>query len=221
MKKITRSFALALAALGLIAAQSHAINWTEGFKKGTPEIKSITQLAFGPEGILFAADSKAAAIVAIDTMDTNAGNSTPIKIEGINQKLAALLGTSADQIQINDLAVNPVSHKAYLAVSRGRGPSAEPALVRVDGSGQLEVVALDKANFSRAELPAAPIDGLVGQGNRQSNPRMESITDIAFLNDRVLVAGLSNEEFASTLRSIPFPFEKEINPTSVEIFHGS
>src|SRR5688572_5800079 len=126
MKKITRSLALALGVLAVVAAQSHAINWTEGFKKGTPEVKSITQLAFGPQGILFAADSKSAAILTIDTGDTKAAPGGPIKVENINQKLAALLGTSADQIIISDLAVNPISNKAYLAVSRGRGPSAKP-----------------------------------------------------------------------------------------------
>src|SRR4029077_4219966 len=49
----------------------------------------------------------------------------------------------------------------------------------------------------------------------------ESITDIGFLEDRVLVAGMSNEEFASTLRAIPFPFKTTANVTSVEIYHGS
>jgi hypothetical protein len=37
----------------------------------------------------------------------------------------------------------------------------------------------------------------------------------------VLVAGLSNEEFASTLRAIPFPFKTVANGTSVEIYHGA
>jgi hypothetical protein len=82
-------------------------------------------------------------------------------------------------------------------------------------------VALDKVMFARGELPDAPVDGVVGQGNRQSNPRQESITDIAFFQDRVLIAGLSNEEFASTLRAIPFPFQTVANGTSVEIFHGA
>jgi hypothetical protein len=65
------------------------------------------------------------------------------------------------------------------------------------------------------------VEGVVGEGNRQSNPRQESITDIAFFEDRVLVAGLSNEEFASTFRAIPFPFRRIANGTSVEIYHGS
>jgi hypothetical protein len=82
-------------------------------------------------------------------------------------------------------------------------------------------VALEKVKFSRAELPDAPVEGVVGQGQRQSNPRGESITDLAFLEDRVLIAGLSNEEFASTLRAIPFPFKTVANGTSVEIYHGA
>jgi hypothetical protein len=142
-------------------------------------------------------------------------------VQGINQKIAALLGTSADEILIDDLAVNPVSHNVYLAVSRGRGPDAIPVLIRVKTDGQPEVVSLEKVKFSRAELPDAPIDGVVGQPNRQTNPRLESITDIAFLEDRVLIAGLSNEEFASTFRAIPFPFKTVANGTSVEIYHGS
>ena len=50
---------------------------------------------------------------------------------------------------------------------------------------------------------------------------MESITDIAFINGKVIVAGLSNEEFSSTLRSIPFPFKDSIKGTGVKIFHGA
>jgi hypothetical protein len=142
-------------------------------------------------------------------------------VEGINQKIAALLGTAADQILINDLVVNPLSRNVYFAVSRGRGPDAAPVLVRVKASGETEVVSLDKVKFSRGELPDAPVDGVVGQPDRKSNPRQESITDIAFFQDRVLIAGLSNEEFASTLRAIPFPFKTVANGTSVEIYHGA
>jgi hypothetical protein len=122
---------------------------------------------------------------------------------------------------IDDLAVNPLSKKAYLAVSRGRGPEATPVIIRVGADGELEAVSLDKVKYSRAELPDAPIDGVVGEGRRQSNPRQESITDLAFLEDRVLIAGLSNEEFASTLRAIPFPFKTVTGGTSVEIYHGA
>ena len=218
MKIIITSFVLILT----LGTNLVAGNLTADMKEGKAEFKSMGPLAFGPEGILFIADTKAAAIVAIVTSDTKpADASKELKIQGINQKLAALLGSSADQILIDDMAVNPASRNVYLAVSRGRGPDAIPVLVRVKSDAQPEVVKLDKVKFSRAVLPDAPTEGVVGQGNRQSNPRQESITDIAFLEDRVLVAGLSNEEFASTLRAIPFPFKTVANGTSVEIYHGA
>lgn len=220
MKTMVRSLSLG-AALSLAAVSSFAINWSANFKEGSPNFKSIGQLAFGPDGILFAADSKAAAIVAIDTADTKVATAQPMKVEGINQKVAALLGTTAEEIIINDLAVNPISRKAYLSVSRGRGPDAQPALVRVDASGSLDLVKLDKVKFSRAELSDAPMDKLVGDERRQSNPRMESITDVAYLDGKVLVAGLSNEEFASSMRTIPFPFAEVKNGAIVEIYHGA
>lgn len=193
-----------------------------GMKEGRPEFKAISQLAFGPDGILFIADTKAAAITAIATGDTRAADAPrSIRVDAINQKIAALAGTSADQIVIEDLAVNPLSRQAYLAVARGKGPDAVPLLVRVKADGQPEIMNLDRVKFSRVELPNPAADQLVGQGKRQSNRRLEAITDLAYADGRVLVAGLSNEEFASTLRAIAFPFSAVDRGTAVEIYHGA
>lgn len=213
---------LILLASCLSSSLAFSADWLAGMKEAKAEFKSMGPISFGPEGILFVADTKGAAIVALGLTDTSStGDAKAFKIEGIAQKVAALLGTTEDQILINDMAINPSSRAAYLAVSRGRGPEAAPVLIRADATGKLEAVSLDKVKHSRAELPDAPTDGVVGEGRRQSNPRQESITDIAFLEDRLLVAGLSNEEFASTLRAIPFPFQKVANGTSVEIYHGA
>src|SRR5687768_4373542 len=110
-------------------------------KEGAVTLKSAGPIAFGPDGVLLVADTKAAAIVAIDTADLKSDKSAkPLKVEGINTKVAALLGTTADQIIINDIAVNPASRNVYMAVSRGTGPDAAPVLVRVGHNGQPEVV---------------------------------------------------------------------------------
>ena len=44
---------------------------------------------------------------------------------------------------------------------------------------------------------------------------------MAFVDGTLWVAGLSNEEFASKLRAIPYPFASVDHGTSVEIFHGN
>ena len=96
---------------------------TTGMSAGKANLKSAGPLAFGPEGVLFVGDYMAGAIVAVDTGDGKASASeVKPEVKGINEKVAALLGTAADQILINDMAVNPLSKNVYLSVSRGRGP---------------------------------------------------------------------------------------------------
>ncbi len=86
----------------------------------------------------------------------------------------------------------------------------------MDGAGKIEVVALDGLKMTKATLPNAPV---ASAGQR--NPRMESITDMAFVDGKLVVAGLSNEEFASKLRTVPYPFAAVEAGTSVEIYHGN
>jgi hypothetical protein len=137
-----------------------------------------------------------------------------VEVKDLTTKIAGALGTNPQQIMINDLAVNPRSGNVYLSVSRGRGPDGTPLLVRVNAEGKVEEVPLVNVAFSKAELPNPP-----GADKRQRN---ESITDIAFVDGRVLLAGLSNEEFSSKLISIPYPFSSEgIDGAAIEIYHGS
>ncbi|MCW5971195.1 MAG: hypothetical protein KIT57_22035 [Blastocatellales bacterium] len=222
MKRYALYLALVVCVPGLLIHNADAARSASGMKEGKVEFKSVGPLAFGPDGILFVADTKAAAIIAIATGDVKSGGgSGAFRVEGVNEKISALLGTAPDQILIEDLAINPLSQNAYLSVSRGRGPDAIPVLVRVKTDGKMDVISTDKVKFSRADLPDPPVDGLIGQGNRQSNPRRESITDLEYFDGRVLVAGLANEEFASTLRAVPFPFQTVENGAQVEIYHGA
>ena len=123
----------------LIAANRSSEN-PYGLKKGTPGIKSISALAFGPDGILFIGDSKSASVFAVDTKDkTAAGQANAVEIKNIDQKIAAALGTEAKNIKIQDIAVNPVSKKIYCAVQNMDGT---PVLLtlggRKDTNGQFE-----------------------------------------------------------------------------------
>ena len=189
-------------------------------QKGKPALKSAGPLAFAPGGVLLVGDPLGAAVFAIDTNEPegkSAGGA--INVKQIDRKIAALLGTSADQILINDLAVNPAAGSVYMSVSRGRGPDAAPVIVRMDHTGKLSEFALDDVNYAEAALPNAPDPA--AKDRRGNSQRTETITDLAYVDGRVIVAGLSNEEFASKLRSLPFPFDESDAGTSVEIYHGS
>jgi hypothetical protein len=180
---------------------------------GKAGLKSAGALAIGPEGVLFVGDTAGGAIYALDVNDRAAGKLPgSLEIKGINEKVAALLGTTADQISINDVVVNPVSKNVYISASRGKGPDAAPAIVRVDAAGTVTEVALDNIKHSSVALPDRP------QADRQ---RMDTITSIKYVDGKVFVAGLSNEEFSSSLRSIPYPFKTAEKGTQLQIWHSS
>jgi len=46
-----------------------------------------------------------------------------------------------------------------------------------------------------------------------------TVTDVAFVDGELLVAGASSEEFVSTLRRIPFPFREGAKASALEIYH--
>lgn len=185
---------------------------TTGMNSGKVEMKSAGPLAFGPNGILFIGDSLGAQVVAIDTGDTKAVSTGSINVAGIDTKIAAALGTSADQISIKDVVTNPISKNVYISVNRGRGADAKAVLLKVDTTGKLSEVSLDNVKYSAAALPNPP---------RQSNDRNPTITQIRYMDGKVLVAGLSNEEFSSNMKVITFPFESVDKGSSIEMYHGS
>jgi hypothetical protein len=94
-------------------------------------------------------------------------------------------------------------------------------IIRVKSGGEVEAVNLDKAKSSRAELPNAPADAATGEGRRQSNPRTESITDIAFLGRPRDCAGAIKRGVRIHAARPAFPFTKVEGGTSVEIYHGA
>lgn len=209
---MTTSRSLLACALVALAAGTAA---ADGLQKGTPDLKSAGPLAFGPDGILFVGDTAGAALFAIDTRDRGPAAQGTVKSDGVNRKIAEAIGTTPDQILVNDMAVNPASHRAYLSVSRGKGPAAAPIIVRIDASGKVEVLALEDIPFAKMLLPDPPSS----EGAR--NSRAEAITDLAFIDGRVFVAGLSNEEFSSRLLAVPYPFGDPGKGTSIEIYHGA
>jgi hypothetical protein len=205
-------------ALGLTAARQPAASPTPDLPSGKVQLSSAGALAFSPDGVLFVGDSVGGAIVAIDTDDHKAVSTAPkVNVQGIDEKIAALVGVTPDQIVINDVKVNPVSKNVYLSGSRGKGPDAMPLLVRVDATGKVSTVSLDNAKHASVSLVDAP----ESNPTARQNPRMMTITDMSYVNGNVVVAGLSNEEWSSSLRSIPYPFKEASAGTTLQIWHAS
>jgi hypothetical protein len=209
-----------LAAVAAIAITAALTTGRAGVTAAVPEtgpaMESVGPITFAPDGTLFASDPRAATIYALDLgAQANGGKAGAADVTGIDAKIAALLGTEVASIAVSDLVIHPKTKNAYISVMRGTGADAKPALLRIDGDGKIEPVAIEKLGYTKVALANAPVAGA------PRNARTDSVTDMAFVGGKLIVAGLSNEEFASKLRSFAYPFVAADLGTSVEIFHGN
>ncbi|QDU22722.1 hypothetical protein [Urbifossiella limnaea] len=194
----------------LTAAVVAAVAATAAAQSSAAEVKSVSALAFGPDGVLFVGDPAGAAVHAVPTGDTKADGAAAVDIERVDAKIAGVLGTTEKDIRINDFKVNPASGNVYVAVTRGAG-AGTPAVVRITRAGKVESVSLKNAKATSVTLP----------NPAQGKGAATVITSMSFVNGKLIVAGLSNEQFASTLRVIPYPFAAADKGAGIEIFHGA
>lgn len=210
--------ALGLALMTSLQQANRAEDW--GLESGSVELTSAGPLTFGPDGILFVADPLDASIIAIDTQGREGNpNDVTLNVEGLSGQVAGLLGIPAADMILADMAVNPLTGDAYLSVARGREPDAEAVLIKVSTDNQVSIVDLSSVSFAQVAIPNPPAEDAV---DRRGTPqRTFSVTDLAYIKGQVVIAGLSNEEFSSTLRAITFPFGDAGDGASVEIYHGA
>jgi hypothetical protein len=208
---------------GLFAAP-HALAASGG---ASGPLNSAGALTFGPDNVLFVGDIAGARIHAFalrdkdltSQKDVTSGNFHNFEgrdhVVGLDQKLAALLGTTVDKIVINDMAVHQPTEQVFISVERGRGTDAIPAIVKVN-HGQLEILDLDSVPHSHVSIPNEPEPTAMLEFDPQ---QMYAITDVKYHNGEVFVTGITNQRFASTLHRIPYPFDASMATCTVEIWH--
>jgi hypothetical protein len=220
---------VAASAVGLaVSGRGMAAADTVGVAAGVAgPLKSAGVMSFGADNVLFVGDIAGAAIHAFALRPADIASQTNVVLgnfknfEGvdlvrdIDQKLAALLGTTYDQIVINDMAVHPTSQQVFLSVERGRSADALPAIVKLN-NGQLEVLDLRAVPHTQIAIGNLPDDKAMLEFESQ---RTFAITDVKYYKGEIFVTGVSNQRFASTLHRIPYPFTEKVSTSTLEIWH--
>lgn len=216
MKKLIYTFCCLSVLLIYVAANSNKKELTKNFTTGDTEIASINKLTFGPQGILFIGDSKNAAVYAIETNDLKSVEKAPkIAIENFDSKVANALGTTSDKIRITDMVVNPISKTPYFSVNTVDGT---PVLLKLV-NGELQNINLKNISHSKSSLIDAVKEDAKDRRGREL--RVWAVADMKYHKGRLMVSGLSNKEFASTFRSIPFPFSNQQDYATLEVYHAA
>lgn len=222
MKIILRAFSviaiLVAAAAGIVTLNNQHVkaapiaanaNYLKNPQTGGLKLTAISSLSFGPSGLLLVAEPGTGSVVGIETGDAGPMKAPKQKIDDIGALVAGGLGTTAENITMKDMAVNPTSGRVYLAVSRK--PDNATAIITIDADGKAAALDATTMKWSRVNLPG-------GTATKVTN-----VTDVACAGDRVIAAGSCNEEFASKIFSIPMPMENggTASVFSAETYHVS
>ena len=198
-------------------------------------LRSAGALAFNADNILFVGDNKLGAVFAFETERGHSPTSLdPFIFESIDEKIADALGVAVKSLLINGMAVHPVTREPYLSIGVRNGDRLDPAVVSVSLSGEVHPLNLLTSKMTVHQLTDVPDESKTFASRAGSFPypppavfdekartpqRSMTIVDLKFHNGEVFVAGISNQEFSSTLRRIPYPFNGTASETQVEIYH--
>ena len=215
-----------------------------GLQRGTADIGSAGPITFGPDGILFLADN----VVGEGVRGRRRRSRPGRRVRALRPRERRRPGRVVPRLRRRRRrhpghgGAPDVAQRVPVGAARPGRRAAVPVLVRIDRlDGSITDVALDDVPVAEVTIADAPSEddervdvtlprGAEGEelqiGERtirilRRPIRTSTVTDMAYVDGALLVAGLSNEEFSSKLRRIPFPFRDEVSDNNLEIFHVS
>jgi len=178
------------------------------------DIESISRIAAGPGNVLFVADWKTARVHALALPEApRRPPGTAFNILDLESLLSKQVGGA--RFTVEDMVARPGTAEVYVALSYGA--ARLPALIAVTSDRETRRIDLKAAESTSIALRDAPTTDK--RFWREIPERSFTVTDMKWHNGEIFIAGLSNQEFASTLRRVRYPFDSQQSITSVEIYH--
>jgi hypothetical protein len=197
-------------------------------------MKFAGALTFSDEGVLFVGDNHNGAIYAFEIpADEHRGRTVPGSIRNIDAKIAELLGVRVGAVEINDLAVHPISNEIYVSVTRIESFASQPAIVKVSVDHDISLLDISSLALQKQDLtevpdshatfqvrgvgPGGPLPRDMAKG--AVSVRSLAIMDLEYHDGELFVAGVAYDNFQSSLRRMPYPFDGTQGVTAVEMYH--
>jgi hypothetical protein len=170
--------------------------------QGNPKIKAIDSIAFGPNGMLIIGTGTE--VVTVETGDTKATDGKGIDLPAADQALAGKLGLTTKDIEIKKMAVNPISHTAYVAVTSLK--NKQSVVLTVGADGKVGEFSLENVKYMRYPLA-------VGKS------AVTRITDVTWAGNRIVAATQAGDTFGSRVFAINPNAKDGLTSFSTETFH--
>jgi hypothetical protein len=110
------------------------------------------------------------------------------------------------------------NRRALVAVATGPAPDAPAGIAAITADGMVTLHAAGALVTGRHDLADPPGEGALW---RDTPVASLTVTDMILRETELLVAGLSNADFAAALRRVPWPFDAQPAPAvaRIEMYH--
>jgi hypothetical protein len=213
-RTFVKSVAAATAATAAFDTQGAAV-------KASKKLSSASAMVIASDGKLIVADWRAGALVAISLPALQAAKERSFNVLNVADRLADAYQLDAAKIRITASAFHTESQTAILAVSLGKRVDSPVAIALMDANGKVKNVSIDAAVSATQLLLQVPseLSNNTALWGKQST-RTLLVTDMKFYGNELIVAGLTNATFSSTLRRVPYPFSGGGTATNIEMYHA-
>lgn len=117
------------------------------------------------------------------------------------------------------MKIHPISQEAYIAIKNGHAPDAKSLIAVISPTDTtIRFLDLGQAKNQQVSIIEPRKEDFMFYNKSSS---VLNITDIDYHNGFIYVAGITNGEFASTLRKIKYPFDGNQSKVSgIEMYHA-
>jgi hypothetical protein len=180
-------------------------------------VQSISAMTFAPDGKLVVADWRVGALHALSLPPMPRNPEASFNVLDLSDRLATTYRLDASAVRVTASALHIDGQFAVLALALGRKADAPAGLALVDAKGRVTALDLDAALVATQALGRAPGDAALWS---KQPARALLVTDLKTHGNELIVAGLTNSSFDSTLRRVPYPFTGAGSAVAVEMYHA-
>ncbi|NBN64804.1 hypothetical protein GWI72_13595 [Microvirga tunisiensis] len=173
-------------------------------------VRSISAMTLAPDGRLVVADWRAGALHVLDLPDAQPASDMPFNLMALDEALSTL---SPGRVRATALVWHPSTQRAVIAAEAGGQPFL--ALTAADGA----VVTIDPDTLLATSISLSDLPG-EGMIWNDTPARSLTVTGLSWQGSSLLVAGVANTDFSSTLRRLPYPFAGTATMARIEMYHA-
>jgi hypothetical protein len=216
MDSSRRQFISSTSVAAAVAAGSSSVQANASLK-ASKKVQSISAMTLAADGKLIVADWRTSALHALSLPALPVSKETSFNVLDLSERLAKTYDMDALSIRVTATAFDTKSQATYLALALGRQAAAPAGLAMVDAKGQVSSMDIDQLWSATQPLSGAPGEATLWE---KQTTRSLLVTDIKAIGNELIVAGLSNSSFDSTLRRVPYPFAGGGSSSSISMYHA-